>query len=69
MKYSPHFGESGVTLNLKKGLFLSDSVDYLGQIIKPGRLEIDDSHTKSLKDVKRPTARSALRSFLGLCNV
>lgn len=60
-------GEAVVTLNLKKCRFFSDSVDYLGHIIRP--LEIDKSHTKPLRDEKPQTNRSAVRSFWGLCNI
>lgn len=62
-------GESVFTLNLKKCRFFSDSFDYLGQLIKPRRLEINQSHTKCLMDAKPPTNRSSLRSFLGIYNV
>lgn len=48
-------GEAGVTRNLGKCHIFSDSVDYLSYIIKPGQLEIDQSHTKSLRDAKPPT--------------
>lgn len=62
-------GEDGVTLKLKKCRFFSHSVYYLGHIISLGQLEIDQNHTKSLKDAKQPTNWSALQSFLGLCNL
>lgn len=61
--------ESGDTLNLKKCRLFRDSVDYLGHIIKTGRLDIDNLHTRRLKDAKTPTNLPALRSFLFLCNI
>lgn len=42
-------GEAGVTVNFKKCHFFSNYVDYLGHIIKPVRLKIDQSHTKCLR--------------------
>ena len=62
-------GNAGVTLKIKKCKFFSDTVEYLGHIIKPGNLEIDSSNTKSLREAKPPTTKTELRSFLGLCNV
>ena len=62
-------GNAGVTLKIKKCTFFSDSVEYLGHVIKPGKLEIDGANTKSLRDAKPPTTKTELRSFLGLCNV
>ena len=53
----------------KKFSFFTDRLKYLGHIIKPGRLEIDTAHVKSLREAKPPTTRTGLRSFLVLCNV
>ena len=47
----------------------SDKVEYLGHVIRPGRLEVDTVNAASLHDAKPPTTRTELRSFLGLCNV
>ena len=60
---------SGITLKIKKCKFFTKSVEYLGHIIRPGRLEIDHAHTASLKEALPPKNKSELRSFLGLCNV
>ena len=38
-------------------------------MIRPGRLEVDEANTKSLKDARPPTTKTQLRSFLGLVNV
>ena len=54
---------------MKKCKFFIDEVEYLGHIIRPGRLEVDTVNTASLRDAKPPTTRTELRSFLGLCNV
>lgn len=60
---------AGVTLKIKKCSFFTQEVEYLGHIIKPGRLEIDRAHTESLRQAQPPTEKSSLQSFLGLCNV
>lgn len=62
-------GEAGVSLYVKRYHLFSDSVAYVVHIIRPRRLEIDQTHTECLKDAKPPTNRSSLQSFLGLCNV
>lgn len=62
-------GDAGVTLNLKTCSFFIDSVEYLGHTIIPTQLDIDQAHTKCLKDVKHRTNRSSWGLFLGLCNV
>ncbi len=61
--------DAGVTLKIKKCKFFTSTVEYLGHIIKPGRLEIDQANTKSLVEALPPTNKSELRSFLGLANV
>ena len=60
---------SGVTLKINKCKFFSDSVEYLGHVIRPGKLEVDGANTKSLRDARPPTTKTEIRSFLGLCNV
>lgn len=62
-------GEAWVTVNHKKCRLFSDSVDYLGHMIKLSRLEIDQSRTKYLLHAIPTTTRSDLRSFLCLWNV
>ena len=60
---------AGVTLKMKKCKFFTTTVEYLGHIIKPGKLEVDQANTESLRKAQPPTNRSELRSFLGFCNV
>ena len=60
---------AGVTLKLSKCSFFTDRVKYLRHIIKPGCLEIDTAHVKSLREAKPPKTKKELRSFLGVCNV
>lgn len=50
--------EANTTLTISKCLFFSDNVEYLGHLIKPGKLEIDDANTKSLKKARPPEIKS-----------
>eukprot|EP00171_Calliarthron_tuberculosum_P013936 IDg13936t1 len=60
---------AGVTLQLRKCEFFTDRIKYLGHIIRPGTLEVEEAATRCLRDVRQPTTPGELRSFLGLCNV
>eukprot|EP00171_Calliarthron_tuberculosum_P022848 IDg22848t1 len=60
---------AGVTLHLRKCEFFIDRIKYLGHIIRPGTLEVEEAATRCLKNVRQPTTPTELRSFLGLCNV
>lgn len=62
-------GEDSVMYNREMFRIFSAYVDYLGYIIKLGCLEIDQSHTKCLKDAKPSANWYSIRLFLGLCNV
>lgn len=60
---------AGVSLKFEKFSFFTDTVRYLGHIIRPGALEIDDAHVSSLRQAKPPKTLTDLRSFLGFVNV
>ena len=60
---------AGISLKLKKCAWFTTSVRYLGHIIRPGQLCINEAMSKSLKEAQHPTSQTELRSFLGLCNV
>jgi RNase H-like domain found in reverse transcriptase/Reverse transcriptase (RNA-dependent DNA polymerase) len=61
--------EAGLSLKLSKCHFFQASVDYLGHVIRPGRLGVAEKNTAALRDAPFPRTRTELRSFLGLCNV
>ena len=61
--------EAGFSLKLKKCKFFAKSMDYLGHLIRPGRLEVATKNTEAVKCFKEPSTQTELRSFLGLCNV
>ena len=64
-----YLAKAGVTLKIAKCKFFTTTVEYLGHIIRPGKLEVDQANTKSLREAKPPTTRTQLRSFLVLVNV
>jgi len=53
-------GENGVTLKAKKCHLFSNEVEYLGHVIRPGRISVNEIY---------PKTRTQPRSFLGMCNV
>eukprot|EP00171_Calliarthron_tuberculosum_P022608 IDg22608t1 len=61
--------QAGVSLNLRKCSFFTDKIKYLGHVIRPGTLEVEEASTRCLKGLKHPKSYPELRSFLGLCNV
>lgn len=40
--------EAGVTLTMNKCTLFTDKVDYLGHVIRPGKIEVYNNHTTSL---------------------
>jgi len=61
--------EAGKTIRLPKRRFFCKNVEYLGHEIKPGRLGVMNAHTRALREAHFPTARTQVRSFVGICNV
>jgi hypothetical protein len=62
-------GNAGLSLKLKKCHFFAETVDYLGHVIRPGRLNVAEKNTTALKTAPLPRTQTELRSFLGLCNI
>ncbi len=60
---------AGVSLKAPKCHFFKKSVDYLGRVIRPGRLSLAEKNTLALKEAKNPTTQTELRSFIGLRNI
>ena len=61
--------DAGVSLKLAKCSFFDQSVDYLGHVIKPGKLEVASKTVDAIRQARPPTDQTQLRSFLGMCNV
>lgn len=60
---------AGVTSKLEKCSFFTDTINYLGHVIRPRRLMIDADTADAIKKLKEPRIITELCSFLGLCNV
>lgn len=60
---------AGISLKLKKCAWFANKVKYLGHMIKPGQLEMDEVATAAIRKMLPPTTQAQLRSFLGACNV
>jgi len=66
---STRLREAGVTLNLEKCTWLSDEVEYLGHIVRPGQLHFHNKNVDALKHASFPKTKTQLKSFLEMCNV
>ena len=52
---------AGISLKLKKCHFFTKTVDYLGHVIKPGRLEVATKNTAALEGFHEPETQTQLR--------
>lgn len=59
---------SRVTLKNNKCRFFSNTIDYLGHVIRPDHLEISHHTTDANRGLKYTTTIKELKSFMGLCN-
>lgn len=60
--------EAGLTLHPLKCSFFEDKVAYLGHMIVPGGLEVQQAKVKAILDIPPPSDIGKLRAFLGLAN-
>jgi len=60
---------AGVSLKAKKCHLFQAEVEYLGHIVGPGELKVQDKNIRGLKEASPPRCKKELRSFLGMCNV
>jgi len=61
--------EAGLTLNSKECTWFSDEVEYLGHIVRPGQLHVQNKNMDALQHAKLQTSKSHLKIFLCMCNV
>lgn len=61
--------KTGVPLKIKKCWFFTNSVDQLGQVIRPRKLETASHTTDAIDEFNELRNEIELRSILGLCNV
>jgi len=62
-------GKNSVTLKAKKCRLLSNQVEYLGHVIRPGRISVNEKNLRALRKAIYPNTQTQLRSFLGMYNV
>jgi len=62
-------GKHGVTLKAQKCHPFSNEVEYLGHVVRPGRLSVNEKNLKAIKKAVFPKTETQLRSFSGMCNV
>jgi len=62
-------GKHGVILKAQKGHLFTNEVEYLGHIVRPGRLSVNEKNLKAIKTASLRQTQTQLRSFLGMCNV
>ena len=60
---------AGITLKLSKCTFFHSEVDYLGHVIRPGKLCVAAKARDAFRSFEYPKNITQLRSFLGACNV
>jgi hypothetical protein len=58
-----------LSLKFTKCHFFKDTIDYLGHVIRPEKLEVAVKNTEALRNARPPVNHTVLRSVLGLCNV
>jgi len=62
-------GENGVTLKAKKCHIFSNEGEYLGHVIRLGRISVNEKNLKAIRKAIYRKTQTQLRSFLGMCNV
>jgi len=62
------FGNVGMTLRLSKCKFGMPTVKYVGHKIGSGTVQADQSKIEAVLNIKMPTTKKLLRSFIGMAN-
>ncbi len=58
----------GLRLHLKKCKFFQENVEYLGHVIYPGGLGVQQAKVEAIACISRPTDVNRVRTFMGLAN-
>jgi len=59
---------TGLTLKASKCEFHAMETEYLGYVISPERLRMDEEKIRTIRDRKEPTNVKGVQSFLGFTN-
>jgi len=60
--------ETGLTLKASKCEFHTKEIEYLGYVIFPQGLRMDEEKIRTIKEWKEPTNIKGIQSFLGFAN-
>jgi len=61
--------KAGVTLKAAKCHFFQEEVEYLGLVIRPGRVHVLEKNHRALRGLRYPETQTQRKSFLGMCGV
>jgi len=62
-------GKAGVTLKAPKCPLFQEEVEYLGHVIRPGRVHVLEQNLRALRGLRYPEIQTQMKSFLGMCGV
>jgi len=62
-------GKAGVTLKAANCHFFQEEVEYLGHVIRPGRVHVLEKNLRALSSLRYPETQTQMKSFLGMCGV
>jgi len=62
-------GKAGVTLKAAKCHFFQEKEEYLGHVIRPGRVHVLDKNLRAPEGLRYPETQTQMKSFLGMCGV
>lgn len=61
--------KAGVSLKPSKCHLFQQEVEYLGHVVRPGQLLVNQKNIKNLAQALPPRNQTELKSFLGMCSV
>lgn len=61
--------EAGVSLTAAKCHLFTQEVEYLGHVVRPERISVNEKNTKAIRLAVYRETQTQLRSFLGMCNI
>jgi len=62
-------GKAGVTLKASKCHFSQEEVEYLGHVIRTGRVHVLEKNFWALRGLRFPETQNQMKSFLGISGV
>jgi len=62
-------GKAGVTLKAAKCHFFREEAEYIGHVIRPGRVHVLEKNLRALRGLRYPETQTQMKSFLGMCGV